>query len=77
MMFHVVLKLFKTVLKSFSTLKYRSNEVQMFVESFKKRELKLLGYQAKNLQYSNFPKRCLDLIADSILTKLDNKKSCI
>ena len=36
--------------------KYRKNECRKLLESFTKRELKLLVRQAKNLQYHNFQK---------------------
>ena len=48
-------EIFKKFLKQF-LLKYRCNECQKILESFKKKELKLLGRQAQNLQHNNFKK---------------------
>ena len=49
-------EIFINFLKQFS-LKCRSKEWRNLPESFNKRELKLLGYQAQNSQYSNLHKR--------------------
>ena len=51
-------------------LKYLSNECQKLLESFKKRELKLLGSQSQSLQYNNFQKKMAYLITDIVLVKI-------
>ena len=43
---------------------------QIIVVASVKRELKLLRHDAQNLQYKNFQKRWLDLIADIVLGKV-------
>ena len=62
-------EIFFSVLKQFP-LKYCSNERRKLLESFKKRELKLLRRQAQNLQHNYFQKRWLDLITDIALAKV-------
>ena len=49
---------------------YRSNECRKLLETFKKRELKLLGCQSQNLHYNKFQERWLDLITDIALSKV-------
>ena len=63
------IEIFLSVLKQFP-LKYCSNKRRKLLESFKKRELKLLGRQAQNLQHNYFQKRWLDLITDITLAKV-------
>ena len=46
-------EIFLNFLKQFS-LKYRSKKCRKLLQSFEKRELKLLGSQDQNLQYSIF-----------------------
>ena len=66
--------IFLLILKFSCPLNYRSKECRKLLESFKKSELKSLGSQAQDSQYKNFPKKWLDLIADSVFAKI-NKKS--
>ena len=54
-------------------LKYCSNERRKLLESFEKRELKVLELQAQNLQKKIFQKRWLDLITDIVLAKVYKK----
>ena len=61
------------ILKFSCPNKYRGDECQELLESFKKRELKSLISQAQNSQCNNFQKRCLNLITDSVLAKMYKK----
>ena len=49
------IEIFVNILKQF-LFKYRSNESQKLLKSFKKRKLNLFGSQAQKLQYKNFQK---------------------
>ena len=64
-----VIDIFFNFSKQFS-LKHGSNKCRKLLESFKKRELKLLGRQAQYLQYNNFQKKWLDLRTCIVLAKV-------
>ena len=45
------------------------------LKNFKKRELKSLGHQVQNSLYKSFQKKWLDLITESVLSKVYQKSN--